>query len=59
MGGKEYEEEQVEDSESDMTLVPERGVCVSKSCIEISREKVLAGRETEMEEMAQCLRRGS
>ena len=45
------EEESVEDSESEMTLVSKRRVYDSKTGIEISREMALAGRKAEKEEM--------
>ena len=48
---KEYEEEQAMDVDSEMTLVPERRVNDRKTGIKIPREKVLAGRKAEMEEM--------
>ena len=47
----EEHEEQEEDSGNEMNLVPERRVYDSKTGIEISREKVVEGREAEMEEM--------
>ena len=51
MGGEEHEEEPVEHSESEMVLVVERQICKSKIGIDTSREEVLAGRRTEMEDM--------
>ena len=47
---KEYEEQQ-EDSRNEITLIPERQVYNCETAIENSREKVLAGRKAEMEEM--------
>ena len=44
-------EEQATDVDNEMTLVPEHQVYDSKTGIEIPREKVLAGRKAEMEEM--------
>ena len=48
VGGEQHEEELVEDSQSEMTPVPQRQIHNSKIGIEISSEKVLG----EMEDMA-------
>ena len=52
VSGEEHEEELVEDSEIEMILVLGRRVYDSETGVEILREKVLAGRKAETEEIA-------
>ena len=52
VGGDGREEELVEDSDSEMTSVLERRIFESKTCIDVSRRKVLGGRKAKMEDMA-------